>query len=171
MRYLTLTPMLALCVLAAACSGAPPADMKNSTANTTTSAAKNDSTTGGGANAPSVATSHGSGAAATAPGAAGEDKPPVETKELDDKIEKAEAKAKAAGASAADKDAAAKAHLERGNFFYNAGDKRLYRYALGDFRRALAYQPNNDEAKEKIEMIESIYKSLGRPIPNNGLEP
>ena len=166
MRYLNLTPMLALCVLAAGCSGAPPADMKNSTANTTTSAAKNESAT-----APSVATSHGGGATSTAPGATGEDKPPVETKELDEKIEKAEAKAKAAGASTADKDAAAKARLERGNFFYNSGDKRLYRYALGDFRRALAYQPNNEEAKEKIEMIESIYKSLGRPVPNNGLEP
>ena len=61
--------------------------------------------------------------------------------------------------------------MARGNFYYNAQDTRLYRYALGDFRRALRYEPDNAEAKEKIEMIESIYRSLGRPVPNNGLEP
>jgi hypothetical protein len=97
-------------------------------------------------------------------------KAPVETPELDAKIEKAAAKAKAAGAAAADKKAAADAYLERGNFYYTAGNPMLYRYALGDFRRALRYDPGNEEAKEKVKQIEDIYTySVHKPIPDNGL--
>ncbi len=134
--------------------------------------ARPDSTAPGATGATSVASSHGGGDnAGASSNTPAQDKPPVETPELDAKIDKAAAKAKEAAASAADKKAAVAAYMERGNFFYNASDKRLYRYALGDFRRALRYEPDNAEAKEKIEMIESIYKSLGRPVPNNGLEP
>ena len=173
MRSSIVTPALTLCLLAAACSGNPPANTarQNSTSNTASATeARSDSTSGAGA--PSVASSHGGGDSAVAPsGASATEKAPVETPELDAKVEKAEAKAKASGASAADKQAAAAARMERGNFYYNSQDKRLYRYALGDFRHALRYEPGNAEAKEKIEMIESIYKSLGRPVPTNGLEP
>jgi hypothetical protein len=120
-----------------------------------------------------VAPSHGSGAAAAppaAPATSAPSKAPVETPELDAKIEKASAKAKASGASASDKKAAADAYLERGNFYYNAGNPMLYRYALGDFRRALRYDPANGEAKDKIKQIEDIYTySVKKPIPDNGL--
>ncbi|HZB45684.1 MAG TPA: hypothetical protein VE360_10590 [Pyrinomonadaceae bacterium] len=174
MRYLSFAPALALCLLYAQCGGGPPADTARRNSNADAPAA--NTAPAANASVPPVASSHGGGTAnaggSPAPGAAAApDKPPVATPELDEKIEKAEAKARAAGASAADKQAAAAARMARGNFYYSAQDTRLYRYALGDFRRALRYEPDNAEAKEKIEMIESIYRSLGRPIPTNGLEP
>lgn len=174
MRYLSFAPALALCLLYAQCGGSPPAD--NARRNSNSNAPAADTAPAANTSAPSVASSHGGGGAANSGspppgGPSAPDKPPVATPELDEKIEKAEAKAKAASASAADKQAAAAAHMARGNYYYNAQDTRLYRYALGDFRRALRYEPGNAEAKEKIEMIESIYRSLGRPVPDNGLEP
>ena len=94
-----------------------------------------------------VTSSHGGGAAAPAGGgASAPSKAPVETPELDAKIEKATAKAKTSGATAADKKAAADAYLARGNFYYEAGNPMLYRYALGDFRRVLRYDPASEEA-------------------------
>ena len=99
------------------------------------------------------------------------EKPDLATPELDAKIAKAEARAKAANASAADKKAAADAYLERGNIYYNAGNPRLYKFALGDFRRVLRYQPDNTEAREKIDQMVQIYQSMGRPVPPNGTEP
>ena len=99
------------------------------------------------------------------------EKPDVDTSELDAQIVKAEAKAKAKGATEADKRAAAAAYVERANVYYNAGRPNLYKFALGDFRRALRYEPDNAEAREKLDMLVSIYQSMGRPIPNNGNEP
>ena len=96
--------------------------------------------------------------------------PSIETRELDARIEKAAAKANQPGASAADKKAAAEAYVARGNVYYEAGQPRLYKFALADFRRALRLQPDNAEAKGKLDMIESIYRSMGRPVPDNGLE-
>ena len=175
MRYLSFTPALALCLLYAQCGGGDrPAETAKQNTNAAAPAANAPAAN---ASAPSVSSSHGGATGTTAatnagsaPGAAANEKPPVATPDLDEKIEKAEAKANASGASAADRQAAAAARMARGNFYYNAQDTRLYRYALGDFRRALRYAPDNAEAKEKIEMIESIYRSLGRPIPANGLE-
>jgi hypothetical protein len=152
-----------------ACGDAPPAKTSQDNA----SVSKPAATPAAGTSDVSVVSSHGGQTSPASPsGQPGtSDKPPVETPELDEKVEKAVAKAKSAGASADEKQAAADAYLARGDFFYNAQDKRLYRYALGDFRRALRYDPDNSEAKSKIETIESIYESLGRPIPTNGLEP
>lgn len=182
MRYLSFTPALAVLLLFAQCGGGDrPAETARQNTNAGAPAASN--APAGNTAPPSVASSHGGASAnganssnaapanpGAAPGAAASDKAPVATPDLDEKIEKAEAKAGGAGASAADKQAAAAARMARGNFYYNAQDTRLYRYALGDFRRALRYEPGNAEAKEKIEMIESIYRSLGRPVPTNGLE-
>src|SRR5204863_7664789 len=95
----------------------------------------------------------------------------VDTAELDGRSKKAAAKAKASGAGAADKKAAAEAYLARGNVYYSAGQPRLYKYALADFRQVLKYDPENDEAKEKVNTIESIYKSMGKPIPEVNPEP
>jgi hypothetical protein len=94
----------------------------------------------------------------------------MDTAALDAKIEKADAKAKAPGATDADKRAAAAALVERGRMYYDAGQPRLYKFALGDFRRALRYQPDNKEAREKMDTIVSIYQSMGRPVPDNGNE-
>ena len=86
------------------------------------------------------------------------------------KIESAEAKAKSAGAGEADKRAAAAAYIARGNVYYSAGTPALYKFALGDFRRALKYDPANAEARDKMTQIVGIYESMGRPVPTNGLE-
>lgn len=92
------------------------------------------------------------------------------TPELDAKITKAEAKAKATGASEADKKAAAAAYVERADVYYSAQQPMLYKFALGDFRRALRYDPKNEEAKAKMDQIVSIYQSMGKPVPTNGQE-
>jgi hypothetical protein len=94
-----------------------------------------------------------------------------DTSTLDVAIAKAEAKASGTGADAADKRAAAEALLERGNIYYNAQQPRLYKFALADMRRALKYQPDLAEAREKVDQMEAIYRSLDRPIPINGSEP
>lgn len=93
----------------------------------------------------------------------------MDTAALDAKIERAEAKAKS-GAQA-DKLAAAAALVERGNVYRDAGQPALYKFALGDYRRALRYQPDNSEAREKMNEIVSIYQGMGRPVPENGNEP
>jgi hypothetical protein len=173
--YKPLMPALLLsATLLNACGGAnPPSNTSTKSSNAPSNNAQTSIAHG---TKPSenlgVASSHGGGAAAPASGAPGSApvKAPVETPELDAKIEKATAKAKAAGASPAEKKAAAAAYLERGNFYYSAGNPMLYRYALGDFRRALRYDPDNTEAKEKVKQIEDIYTySVRKPIPDNGL--
>ena len=125
---------------------------------------------------PPVSSAHGGDSSVTPPvaptGTTGSSaKPSMDTASLDAKIEKADAKAKAAGATQADKNAAAAALLERGNVYRDAGQPALYKFALGDYRRALRYQPDNAEAREKMNEIVSIYQSMGRPVPENGSEP
>jgi hypothetical protein len=124
---------------------------------------------------PPVAPAHGDAApvaAQTPPqtGATSAEKPSIPTPELDAKIAKAEAKAKAAKASDADKKAAAAAYVERANVYYTAQQPMLYKFALGDFRRALRYDPNNTEAHAKMDQIVSIYQGMNKPVPTNGLD-
>lgn len=121
--------------------------------------------------APLVSSAHGSKPSAPMSAVASNEKGEVDTAALDAKIERAEAKAKAKRAGEADKRAAATALFERGYVYYTAQNPRLYKFALGDFRRSLRYQPDNREAKEIIEQIESIYRSMNKPVPTNGLEP
>jgi Spy/CpxP family protein refolding chaperone len=86
--------------------------------------------------------------------------PLTPTPELDQKIADAE--------KGADKKAVAAAYAARGTFRMNddnAGQRVKYREALADYRKALAADPANAEAKQNKEMIESIYRSMGRPIP------
>ncbi len=98
-------------------------------------------------------------------------KPDVDTAALDAKIAKAERKAKAPKASEADKQRAAAAYLERGNVFYNAQQSSLYKFALRDLRRVLRYEPDNTEAREKVDTIVSIYHQMNLPVPELGNEP
>lgn len=65
--------------------------------------------------------------------------------------------------------ALANAHLQYGNFLmYNEELDRKVRYvsALKEYRAALALDNNLAEARSNAELIESIYKSMGREIPN-----
>ena len=164
--------LFACALLLAACSNNPPAPVSRDNAN-----AANSAPSGGGSNAantsgPGVVSSHGGGgAAAPAASDSASERSLVNTAELDARIKKAAEKAKAPGASAADKKAAADAYLARGNVYYSAGQPRLYKYALADFRQVLKYDPENGEAKEKVDTIVGIYQSMGRPIPEVSPEP
>jgi tetratricopeptide (TPR) repeat protein len=163
--------LIACALLLAACSNNPPAASSGGNTNAAANSAPSGSSSGG-ANAPGVVSSHGGGGT-TAPAASdgGSDRSLANTAELDARIRKAAEKAKAPGAGAADKKAAAEAYLARGNVYYSAGQPRLYKYALADFREVLKYDPENAEAKGKADTIVSIYQSMGRPVPEVSPEP
>jgi hypothetical protein len=171
-KLFPVSALAACALLLTACSNNPPAPVSRENTN----AAANSAPAGGGPNGantsgPGVVASHGGGTSNAAPaGASAPNTPPVATPELDAKIEKAVKKAGASGASAADKKAAADAYMERANFYWGAGNVQLYRFALGDYRRVLKYDPDNQEAKEKIDYLISVYRQLNRPVPDNGLE-
>jgi hypothetical protein len=176
MRKLFLLSPLSALALLAACGGTQPSgttarqntNASTSTANTSTSIAHGS----GGANASDagVIPSHGGGAAAPTGDPASERKL-VDTTELDARIKKAAEKAKAPGAKDADKKEAASAYLARGNVYWSAGKPPLYKYALADFRQSLKYDPENGEAREKIDTIVGIYQSMGRAVPEVSPEP
>jgi hypothetical protein len=159
--------LLALAAFAGCASSSTNANTSNSSANQSTQTAKTQTVV-----VPPVSSAHGTTAAtpAQASGASVSEKPSVATPELDAKIAKADAKAKATSATDADKKAAAAAYIERANIYYSAQQPQLYKFALGDFRRALRYDPNNSEARGKMDQIVSIYQSMGRPVPTNGLD-
>ncbi len=49
----------------------------------------------------------------------------------------------------------------------DALDRKVkYRMALADFRKVLKVDPKNPVARENTDLIVSIYKSMGRPVPN-----
>jgi|GEM_PF-3435054 len=178
MRKLVFPLFLAPLLSVAACGGAgddraagnagradasrPSAAQSNQQANS--AAASNQADLG-------VVSSHGAPAApqqpggASAPAAGGSDRDLVKTAELDKRVRDAAARAKAPGATPADRKAATDAYLARGNVYFNAGQPRLYKYALADFKQAVTFDPGNEEAREKIRTIEDIYRQLGRPIP------
>lgn len=162
------TALLSAALLASCGGDAPaPSAARNSNApangNAQTSIAHGPS-----APNPGIASSHGSGANASAPASQGA--APVQTPELDAKIQKAEARAKAAGAGEADKKAAASAYFERADFFREQGDPKLYRFALRDYRIGLRYDSTAREARAKMDEIVQIYQSMGRPVPDLGNE-
>ncbi len=119
-----------------------------------------------------VASSHGGGGAdSAAGGAASSTAAPVETTELDAKIQKAEAKAKAAGASESDKKAAAAAYFERADVYREQGLPTLYKFALRDYRIGLRFDPSASGPRQRMDEIVQIYQSMGRPVPDLGNEP
>jgi hypothetical protein len=149
---------LAACALAAAAAcGAPGPTPKTTNTNSASSNAQTSIQHG---TSPStdagVASSHGGATQPGAPAAGSATKPPVETPEMDAKIEKA------------DKKAAARAYFERANFFRDQGSPALYKFALADYRRGLRYDPTDAEARTKMDEIVDIYKSMGRPVPELG---
>lgn len=172
-KLFPVSALAACALLLTACSNNPPAPVSRENTN----AAANSAPAGGGPNGantsgPGVVSSHGGGGAgAPAASDSSSERSLANTAELDARIKKAAEKAKAPGASAADKKAAADAYLARGNVYYSAGQPRLYKYALADFRQVLKYDPENGEAKEKVDTIVGIYQSMGRPIPELSPEP
>jgi hypothetical protein len=174
MRNLVLSLTCGAALLAPAACATPSATNNNGGAANNSNASARTSDAGA---IPPVSSAHGGTSTAAPPAApasatsGGAAKPSIDTAALDAKIEKAEAKAKAGGATQADKLAAAAALLERANVYRDAGQPTLYKFALGDYRRALRYQPDNAEARAKMNEIVSIYQSMGRPVPTNGSDP
>jgi tetratricopeptide (TPR) repeat protein len=172
MQKLFLTSAFVVCaLLLAACGNNPPAPASRGNTNAAAnSAAQGGGSTGANTSGVGVVSSHGGGNPAPASDSASE-RSLADTAELDARIKKAAEKAKAPGASAADKKAAADAYLARANVYWSAGQPRLYKYALADFRQVLRYDPDNDEARQKIDTIVGIYQSMGRPVPEVSPEP
>jgi len=168
MRHLIKPLIICATLSVAACN---PATNENTSAPSNTSNANAPATNATPSGVPPVSSAHG-GAPATpaAPAGANEKPEGVDTAALDDKIDKLEVKVKAGSATAADKKALADVYLQRANTYRDAGSPRLYKFALGDYRRVLRYDPTNAEAKAKMDEIISIYNSMGRPVPTNGLE-
>ena len=48
----------------------------------------------------------------------------------------------------------------------NLAPREKYPKALGMFRDALEIDPDNALAKQSITLIEDIYRSMGRPVPD-----
>lgn len=167
--------LLGCAALLASCGGAnaPVATTSNRNAN---APANNSQTSLQHGTSPAanigVTSSHGGGGAdSAAGGAASSTAAPVETAELDAKIQKAEAKAKAAGAGESDKKAAAAAYFERADFYREQGVPTLYKFALRDYRIGLRYDPSASGPRERMDEIVKIYQSMGRPVPALGNEP
>jgi len=179
MRRIFTAALLLSCALANACGGGGQAGPSN---NARPAAQANSASKGTNANSsPSnssaeigPAPSHGGGAASPAgstSSAGSADEAPASTAELDANVKKADAKVKAGGLSESDKKAAAEAYFARADHFRDAGQPRLYKFALADYRRGLRLDPSNSEARERMDEIVQIYKSMGRPVPELGNEP
>ncbi len=93
---------------------------------------------------------------------------PIDTKESDAAVAKAEKDVAAKPSDAAAKKALSQAFFDRG---MKLTDARQYAAALGDYRRAIKNDPSNAEAKEWIEKIVGIYESINRSYPKEGEEP
>jgi tetratricopeptide (TPR) repeat protein len=79
-----------------------------------------------------------------------------------------EAEHKANPKDAEVKTALAGAHLAYGESLMNNPQMppfRKYPGALRQFRQVLTYDANNKKAKDNIALIEGIYKSMGREVP------
>lgn len=93
---------------------------------------------------------------------------PIDTAEFDAAIAKAEKDAKARPTDEAANKAASEAYFKRGFALTQA---RQYATAIGDYRKALKYDPENAEAKDWIEQIVGIYEMMNKEYPKEGEEP
>lgn len=140
----------------ASCGGAPTAANQNATSTNQTTASNTQSV-----HSPVIAASPRAATAASG----GE---PVDTSKYDAEIKRLEEKAKKSPADQATRTALAKAYTDRGDALTGV---RQYRAALGDYRRALRYDPNNGQAAQMAGTIIGILKSMGRDVPPEGQEP
>src|SRR4051794_12133044 len=93
---------------------------------------------------------------------------PIDTKALDADIASAEKTFKSKPNDDAAKKALGEAYYKRA---VALTDARQYASALGDYRRTLKYDPDNEQAKTWVDQIISIYDSMGRESPPEGQEP
>jgi len=93
---------------------------------------------------------------------------PIDTKQLDAAVVSAEKALAGKSSDASKKKALAEAYYNRAVALTQA---RQYASALGDYRRALKHDPENEEAKGWIDQIINIYASINREYPKDGEEP
>lgn len=92
----------------------------------------------------------------------------IDTAKFDADIARLEKQAEKNPGDDATRSALAKAYLARAGALTNA---RQYRVALGDYRRVLRYDPDNEEAQQMARTIVGIMKDMGREVPEEGDEP
>lgn len=95
---------------------------------------------------------------------------PVDTAKFDGVIAEAEKAVKSNPSDTEAKKTLAQAYFDRA-FALTQPPARQYAAALGDYRRALRYDPNHDESKQWIDQISTIFRSLGKEPPKEGEEP
>ncbi len=93
---------------------------------------------------------------------------PIDVSSFDTEIAKAEKDLKTKPKDETAKKTVAEAYLKRGIALTEA---RQYASALGDYRRVLKYDANNEEAKKWIDQIIGIYDSINKDFPKEGEEP
>jgi tetratricopeptide (TPR) repeat protein len=93
---------------------------------------------------------------------------PIETKEFDAEIAKAEKALKAKPNDETAKKVLAESYFKRG---FALTEARQYAAALGDYRKASKLDPNNEDAKTWINRIIEIYDGLNKDYPKEGEEP
>lgn len=93
---------------------------------------------------------------------------PIDTKKFDTAIAAAEVALVKRSSDEKTKKALGTAYFNRAMALTDA---RQYASALGDFRRAVKYDPSSTEAKDWIQQIISIYSSINRESPKEGEEP
>ena len=92
---------------------------------------------------------------------------PIDTSVYDAAVAAAQKKLKENGGDEA-KENLAEAYFERG---FALTEARQYAAALGDYRRALKYDPDHEESKKWIDQIVGIYSMMKREAPKEGAEP
>ncbi len=152
-----------LVVLALAGCGttAPVATNRQGPTPANQSATSSNAATTQSAHAPPVAASPKSSTPATS------NVEPVDTSKYDAEIKRLEEKAKKGTGDQQTRVALGKAYANRGDALTGV---RQYSAALGDYRRALRYDPNNEQARQMSGTIIRIYKSMGREVPPEGQE-
>ena len=93
---------------------------------------------------------------------------PIDTSKFDEAIRDAEKNLKAKSVDTELKKAAARAYFARG---FALTEARQYASALGDYRRAIKLDPDDEESKNWIDQIVSIYAMLKKDPPKEGSEP
>ncbi len=60
------------------------------------------------------------------------------------------------------------AHMGKADFFMSNDQvppREKYTTALREYRKVLVYEKTNKKALDNVKVIEDIYKSMGRPVP------
>ena len=93
---------------------------------------------------------------------------PIDTTEFDAAIKTAEKTLSGKPNDAAAKKSLSQAYYKRA---VALTDARQYASAIGDYRRAVKFDPTNEDAKRWIDQIKMIYDGLNKSYPQEGEEP